>query len=343
MVGCPLLGTLLTLLRVKRNAASSPLLNLPRELREKIWWNLLGDQTIHIHFSPSYRPDFTDGNGRRRRDHRPPNVDSEGTFNYVICQAEISDREAYEMFQNSSTMDSREDGGPDMRLSRDRHAKCYRCYANNFSYYHRFLEPGQHGDEAKRSKFLASDRVHLAILRVCRQAYVEVNPIFWGSTTWSFVHALDFCRFMHERNTIQRRFLRKLHLDIDKSVYSGFDVRYGMTARKILEKLRAVEIMHVDVRADRSVADSIMIDSWLGNKFSHIMALQFLPLKTVTVTVMEKTRHSPRIHIAKIDKAEAIRMALLDYRGAATRRRLKEEKEKEEAGRQKKGIYPRNF
>lgn len=300
---------------------------------------------IHIHFSPSPRPDITRWNGRRRSDDRPPNVDSEGTFNYVICEAEISDREGYEMFQNSSTIDAREDEGPDMRLSRVRHAKCYRCYDNNYSRYHKFREPGQSEDEAKRGKCFTSNRVHLAILRVCRQAYVEVNPIFWGSTTWSFVHALDFCKFMHDRNAIQRRFLRKVHLDIDKSNCDGFDVRYGMTTREILGKLRAVEIMHVDIRADWISPTSVgILGSWLGNKFSHMMALQLLPLKTVTVTVMETTRYLPSmIHTARKDKAEAIRMALRDYRGAAARRRLKEDEEEKEAERQKKRIYLGNF
>lgn len=103
------------------------------------------------------------------------------------------------MFRNNNHIDSNEEDGPDMRLSRDRHAKRYRCYHHKSSPYHTFQEPAQESYQADSGKRVERKKVHLAILSVCRQAYVEVNPIFWGSTTWSFMHALDFCKFMHER------------------------------------------------------------------------------------------------------------------------------------------------
>jgi hypothetical protein len=126
---------------------------------------------------------------------------------YIVYEATVSGQEGYELFMNSSTTDIREQEGHDMRLPRNRRAKCY-SYCEDFRRRRRDAQPNPR-------ERLEHNRIHLAILRVCRQAYVEVNPILWGTTTRSFIHGKGFCKFMRERATIQRHFLRNLHLEVE--------------------------------------------------------------------------------------------------------------------------------
>jgi hypothetical protein len=322
---------------VKRNAISSPLLNLPRELREKIWSNLLGDQTIHITISPGPRSNRKGRRNpvqrRRKPVFRRPYAHCSFPMTYIVCEATVSEQEGYELFMNTRTTDiPEEQGGLDMRLSCNRHAKCY-DYCKDFRI-------GRKDEQPSPRERLERNRIHIAILSVCRQAYVEVNPILWGSTTWSFTQGIEFYKFLGERTAIQRRFLRKLHLDIEKwnqhewgSILLGqFN---GITKEPILKTFRALEVLHVDIKSQDPYFTHTPFELSLKAARPYVFALQFLPLKTVTVTVMRRIfwhqlfSSSPANHyIANVDVAKWIRLTLLDYQGALFKRCQKEYQEK---------------
>lgn len=129
---------------------------------------------------------------------------------------------------------------PDADMSRSSfgHADCY---------YH------PHFDQLK---------LDIDILQVCRQIYVEANPILWETTTWAFndVSALDlFLRGkpdpwweLHDpkvqgRSAVQRKHLKKLHLEIDLD--SCWDARYPawQSNKEILSKFGALDVLYLDL------------------------------------------------------------------------------------------------
>ena len=190
--------------RVRENA-SVWLLKLPQELRDKIWGYILGGRTIHIKFAASHRwePDW------RSRGRGKACYDFDGRFYYILCDAQASEQDGYELFK-SEEYDAQNSSQADIRLSQERHAVCYSCYDDCLD-----ATPYRFADEyvggPKDLEKLARNRIDISLLKVCRQIYVETNPILWGTTTWSFTHALAFSQFMNRRNANQRRLMKKLH------------------------------------------------------------------------------------------------------------------------------------
>ena len=130
-----------------------------------------------------------------------------------MCDAQASEQDGYELFK-SEEYDAQNSSQADIRLSQERHAVCYSCYDDCLD-----ATPYRFADEyvggPKDLEKLARNRIDISLLKVCHQIYVETNPILWGTTTWSFTHALAFSQFMNGRNANQRRFMKKLHLDLD--------------------------------------------------------------------------------------------------------------------------------
>lgn len=155
-----------------------------------------------------------------------------------------------------------------MRLSR--HASCYSCYDDSREYdleYNRHDRQGHpDGFERRPSKKrarrtaikivetvpLRKIRINLGILSVCRQAYIETNHFLWGTTVWSFTNSLAFGKFLANRSAIQRRHMRKIHLDLDP--------RYGWISQTLwgywwtealrkspLTRFAALEVVHLDI------------------------------------------------------------------------------------------------
>jgi hypothetical protein len=104
----------------------SPFRTLPLEIRNLIWSYVLGYQTVHLSFEPEYpqallAPERSDG-GKRARSKQVA-----GQFQQRICEAEISNHEAYVLSQNEEYDSDVKTGviDTDMRLSRTRHRRCY--------------------------------------------------------------------------------------------------------------------------------------------------------------------------------------------------------------------------
>jgi len=178
-------------------------MSLPREIRDKIWKNLLADLTIHIEADDAYSTS-----------HR-----------HVVCQATVSPSEQAELSKSQKYHEA--EGGVDTEKI---HAEC-----------HRIL------------KLEAEDRkpyqINLSILRVCRQAYVETNPILWNTTTWSFSESLSgqsISSFCNHRNALQRREMRKL--DLSSHIWGLENIQIS---EAIVKKFKSLDTLYVRVKDSR--------------------------------------------------------------------------------------------
>jgi hypothetical protein len=82
-----------------------------------------------------------------------------------------------------------------------------------------------------------------------------------------------------------------------------------------------LETLYVDIREPYYSSDIFLV-FWSGDGFSNVLALQYLPLKMVTVVVMGRLNEYrwPKVHAAKLGMAEATRTRLLGYQGQVVKR-----------------------
>lgn len=307
-------------------------------MRERIWGYVLGNCTVHIKFAASHRwePDW------RSRGRGQACYDFSGRFFYILCEAEASEQDGYHLSKSADyDLSARGVGCDDMRLSSKRHTACYSCYddcldAPAYRFGDRYV--GGPRDPQR----LARNRISISVLRVCRQVYVEANRMLWRTTTWSFTHALAFSQFMDRRNAVQRRLMRKLHLDLDprycwvrENWAAGW---HAALHKRVLSRFLALEVLHVDIRDNQygphhaAIVGQPAHPWWPNVVMDELVELQFLPLKHVTVTCSETSKCDRWPHHSKMDfserraVAEAIRSRLLDYQGKEAQLRIEEER-----------------
>ncbi len=116
----------------------------------------------------------------------------------TTCYAAITEKKAYELSQNVEYDKSATSfkAGEDMRYCRNRHVACYKDLR----------------DAWKTNNNPPSNQLNVGALRVCRQTYVDANPILWGSNVWSFRDNITWCTWASNRNAFQRRLIKKVHL-----------------------------------------------------------------------------------------------------------------------------------
>ena len=254
----------------------------------------------------------------------------------------MSEQDGYNLSRSEQyDLSARQVGCTDMRLSSKRHETCYSCYddcldAPPYCFADRYV--GGPRDPHK----LARKRLDIGVLRVCRQLYIEANQVLWRTTTWSFTHALAFSQFMDRRNALQRRLMRKLHLDLDprycwvmKNWAEGW---YAALHKRVLSKFTSLQVLHLDIRENQygpRHADIIGQPAhywWPNVAMDELVELQFLPLRDVTVTCMETSKcdrwpeHSRMNFRERLAMADAIRGRLLDYQGKEAQLRLEKER-----------------
>lgn len=161
---------------IARNASCSPLLLMPLEIRSKIWKLVLGDRLIHFECMGAKR--VHTGTGERR------------SCKHIVCRR---DRPEHEMTEE-------EIGWRQPHQSCDHELSLkWGCPMDLFG--HKKPDP---------------ESMHLTILRVCRQTYIEANNVLWTTNTFSFTDAdPTFVDFMEPRSTPQKQLLRKLRLQMD--------------------------------------------------------------------------------------------------------------------------------
>lgn len=180
---------------IKQNAANSPLLRLPREVRDKIWRYAVGDRFIHVA------------------------MDKPLKFRHEICYAPVTEQEAHHLFhdleyeQQAQTRHTSDD----MRVFFNRHRDCYK-------------------------QAVGPRHLHVEALQICRQVYVEMNPILWATNTWSFEESYYLPKWLDLRNATQRRSLAKLHMH--GSIYTV------QIKKSLIPKFPALEKLTLDLNSN---------------------------------------------------------------------------------------------
>ncbi|KAF8859281.1 hypothetical protein BDZ45DRAFT_364360 [Acephala macrosclerotiorum] len=171
---------------IKRNATTSPLLKLPLELRQRIWGYVLGHQLVHLTEEPF---NLKYGN--------VVSPDRRWRWFHTVCQSTTTEREAYELSRSEEYDKSASEmnEGEDMRFCRNRHVACFKALKD--------------ADRHNRPP----NKLHIELLSVCRQAYIEANPILWSTTIWSPWGYCNWRRWCDIRTPLQRQLIKKVHLD----------------------------------------------------------------------------------------------------------------------------------
>lgn len=151
---------------MERNKYSGPLLSLPGELRNHIWGYVLGFQLVHV----------MEG---RPQENVSPNL----RFFHTICESPVTEMQAYvlsrdESYENKVKRNGTTSPGRDMRHCNHRHAECY---------------------DALRAG--STTRLHIGLLSVCRQTYMESIRFLWGTNTWSINDTQTLHGWLRHRNT----------------------------------------------------------------------------------------------------------------------------------------------
>lgn len=268
---------------IRKNAATSPLLLLPSEVREKILIHLLGDNLIHLKYldtnalwyannaknnilgpratedveserSPS--PSLLDSsNDSDEEDYAivpyltaPLGMEQQPhktAFRHAICVAIGSEQSAYEEAVSGYVIVPKSESSPDHYVTscKERHVNCKMCGTGP-----RFLLEEERRDLS----------VDLNVLGVCRQLYEEANHLLWATNTFSFEDPKTFGHFFKGLNPAQKRNLTRLHITADigesNSDYwtsahqrARWDNSYWGTALKTanLNMLRGVQALHL--------------------------------------------------------------------------------------------------
>ena len=177
--------------------SESPLLSLPREIRDEIWRLCLGNRTIHI--------------------CRPNKVD----VTHVLCQASMCEDEAYAMAQRqNTTTEAAPTQIADTRyISYDyRHSP---CHTMSWSYATDIKKPRPVGSQ-----------LQLSLMRISRQCYHEMFPILWSSNLFAISKFLSSTAFFDHRTTAQMQSIRKLSMHPDDPLRLGIRAMYEETESK---------------------------------------------------------------------------------------------------------------
>ena len=305
---------------IRKNAATSPLLLLPSEVRENILIHLLGDNLIHIKYldfkqycrasiakDEHLRISATEGDESKHLSSHAAIDDSEDDdgspvfanmipplFRHAICVAKQSEQSAYDAFV-SGNADIPEGESPEHYVASfgERHAACKMCGSGPMY----MLEEDQQ-----------ALKVDLNVLGVCRQLYEEANHLLWSTNTFSFEDPKTFGKFFGSLNAAQKRNLARIHISADigglTSYYTTahqrarWDENYWGSGLKIpnLKMLRGVQTLHLCVnqlfdfdlyRMTGNPTDEQIIETTQEADMEIILRLRALPLKHVTVVVSD--------------------------------------------------------
>lgn len=162
----------------QRNASTSPLFKLPREIRNIIFSYVIGHQFIHLVYRSAIPK-----------------------FHHALCTAAMSEDEAYNEFVSGhSHISSIDPAGHHSISFRERHARCSPWSARDG------LLPY---DPSKINKPM----LNLSILRACRQIYEEANVLLWTTNTFSFERHATLQIFVGSLHWTQRKMITRVHID----------------------------------------------------------------------------------------------------------------------------------
>jgi hypothetical protein len=151
------------------------LLSLPKEVRDKIWSEVLGDRTIHLRYTQAYTI-CSGGGGRPTVEKHTP-----AKWKHDICVADLSEQAIYQQ--------SIQDGEGIWRQDCDNHHnKC--CYGRS------------------------SPTLDLRLLRTNHQIHKEASAILLRTNLFSIHDEKCFSGFMQTLDPARKAMLAKLHISL---------------------------------------------------------------------------------------------------------------------------------
>ena len=171
------------------------------------------------------------------------------------------------------------------------------------------------------------------VLGLCRQIYIEANPILWSTNTFGFSNARDFSWFMSDRISAQKASITSLLVDLAPN---GMQARGKVTTNAILNSLVSLRTLHLYFHDDscgvrfRVPGYDSRLDTQQQLRRWHLAMEQFrerfidfkrLPLEEVTVLMPEREISSHYdvqdwYHAEQVKYMESVRDAILDPNGA---------------------------
>ena len=240
-----------------QNSFVSPFLQLPLEIRLQIYQLILGNRTIHIRLAMG-------------------EIISK-PWRHVVCQHGHSKHLEEQRLSFSTACRPTEEWEPGHRICR------WQTYYNP--------------DTKKGSDYWDDERMHLRVLRCCRQMYAEANPILWSTNTFSIHDHRTLKQFMAERDATQKRSIRTLRLRFDLKRRLLHYRRSFLTPELMdsLTGLNTLVLILEDEFPARLVHSMAMTGKSLsefgGNRIdAGLETLALLPLRRVSVEV-----HTPQL------------------------------------------------
>ena len=162
----------------------SKFLGLPLEIRLMIYKALIGERLVHLRLGMS--------------DAEPK------SWRHVICHGDGAKMATVPITQSDIAMD------PESAMKRDRAIDDWEP-AHHSCKWRTYYESDTEKDHIRRQHF----KMHLSILRCCKQTFTEANPILWSTNTFSIHDHHTLQHFMSERNATQKGYIKKLRLRFD--------------------------------------------------------------------------------------------------------------------------------
>ncbi|KAI9054515.1 hypothetical protein LZ554_001672 [Drepanopeziza brunnea f. sp. 'monogermtubi'] len=134
-------------------------------------------------------------------------------FFHTVCAAQVTEREAYKLARKE---DHRLIGPGDMTQGRNRHYHCHQVHPIG-----------------------VRSRVHVEILSVCRQTYLEAVGVLWGTNTWSITDFQSCRAWLSRRNSLQRSLIKKIHL--------ASDIVLTPLPMSLVAKFPVLEELYIDI------------------------------------------------------------------------------------------------
>ena len=191
-------------------------------------------------------------------------------------------------------------------------------WPHRFCHWDTYYDP----DIETSSDYWDHERMHLTILRCCRQTYAEANPILWSTNTFAFHEHKSLKEFMEDRNESQKRCMRALHLRFDLKL-NLLSARRRLLTPGFMGSLSGLRTMTLilEEQLDPRVAQSMVmtgksLSELGGNRIdAGIENLALLPLRRVVVEVrtprLNSGKDHPLLEKWKSEYAEKIRTYLL--------------------------------
>jgi hypothetical protein len=166
--------------RTTSPSGTRDLLSLPKETRDRIWSEVLGDRTLHLRYTPAYIT-CSGGGGRPTIEKR-----TAAKWNHGICVADLSEQAIYQQ----STQDEERVWRQDCD---NHHNKCH-------------YGPSYGGKDYK------PPTLDLRLLRTNHQIHKEASAILLRTNLFSIDDEKCFVHFMQTLDPARKAMLAKLHL-----------------------------------------------------------------------------------------------------------------------------------